>query len=102
MGRFYYMIQHIVKNLRQGKSSVPPGYSSWLDYWEKKTGIKTGFCHRSGCFQTATDGAHVQIVNGGNEWYIVPLCHSCNMDRGASFAVNGPLVPVNPDYPIKK
>ena len=95
------MAQYYVRNLRQGESPVPPGYSSWLDYWEKRTGKKAGICHRDGCYRTATDGAHVQIVNGGNEWYIVPLCHPCNMDRGASFWVEGPLVPVNHIYPIK-
>ena len=52
-------------------------------------------------YKTATDGAHVQIVNGGNEWYIVPLCHGCNTQFGANNYVNGPLVPVNPIYPIK-
>ena len=97
----YYMAQYYVRNLRQGESPAPPGYSSWLDYWEKKTGKKAGICHRDRCYRAATDGAHVQIVNGGNEWYIVPLCHPCNMDRGASFWVEGPLVPVNHIYPIK-
>ena len=23
-------------------------------------------------------GAHVKIVNGGYEWYIIPLCKECN------------------------
>ena len=97
----YNMAQYYVRNLRQGGSPIPAGYSSWLDYWEKRTGLPAGTCHRIGCYKTATDGAHVQIVNGGNEWYIVPLCHSCNTQFGANFYVNGPLVPVNPIYPIK-
>ena len=97
----YDMAQYYVHNLRQGGSPAPAGYSSWLDYWEKKTGLSAGTCHRVGCYKTATDGAHVQIVNGGNEWYIVPLCHSCNTQFGSNFYVNGPLVPVNPIYSIK-
>lgn len=48
----------------------------------------------------ATDGAHVQLVSGGDEWYIVPLCHLCNTQFGASFWVDGPLVPENQNYPI--
>ena len=24
------------------------------------------------------DTAHVKIVNGGYEWYIIPLCKECN------------------------
>ena len=95
------MAQYYVRNLREGSRPAPTDYSSWLDYWEKKTGQKAGLCHRNGCNLKATDGAHVQLVNGGDEWYIVPLCHSCNTDCGASFYVEGPLVPVNPYYPIK-
>lgn len=95
------MAQYYVKNLRSGERSTPAGYSSWLDYWEKKTGQKANLCHRIDCYSKATDGAHVQIVNGGDEWYIVPLCHSCNTNFGASFYVEGALVPVNPSNLIK-
>ena len=101
MGRFLNMSQFLVRNLREGGRPVPAGYSSWLDYWESKTGQRAGLCHRSGCYKTATDGAHVQLVYGGDEWYIVPLCHSCNTQFGGSFYVDGPLVPVNSNYPIK-
>lgn len=95
------MAQHFVHNLRVGARPVPPGYSSWLDYWERKSGQRAGFCHKNGCLNQATDGAHVQLVNGGDEWYIVPLCHVCNTQFGASFWVSGPLVPVNQNNPIK-
>lgn len=81
---------------------MPAGYSSWLDYWEKKAGIKASACHRIGCNQPATDGAHVQLEKGGDEWYIVPLCHECNTQFGHEFWVEGPLVPVNPVYQIKR
>ena len=95
------MSLYYVKNLQEGSRPSPAGYSSWLDYWEKKTGLEAGTCHRGDCYRTATDGAHVQLVNGGNEWYIVPLCHGCNTQFGAGFYVEGPLVPVNPSYPIE-
>lgn len=101
MGRYDNMSLYYVKNLQEGSRPSPAGYSSWLDYWEKKTGLEAGTCHRGDCYRTATDGAHVQLVNGGNEWYIVPLCHGCNTQFGAGFYVEGPLVPVNPNYPIK-
>ena len=92
----------LVKNVNgSSRWQAPSGYSSWLDYWEKKTGLKASFCRRSGCLNSATDGAHVQLVSGGNEWYIVPLCHSCNTQFGACFYVDGPLVPVNSFYSIK-
>ena len=95
------MSQYYVRNLQEGSRPAPAGYSSWLDYWEKKTGLKADTCHRVDCYRTATDGAHVQLVNGDNEWYIVPLCHGCNTQYGARFYVDGPLVPVNLNYPIK-
>ncbi|MBQ3383058.1 MAG: hypothetical protein IJG54_07005 [Bacteroidales bacterium] len=96
-----YMAQYFVRNLREGGRPAPTGYSSWLDYWEKKTGLKANKCHYSGCSNVATDGAHVQLVYGSDEWYIVPLCHRCNTQYGACFYVEGPLVPVNPYNPIK-
>ena len=89
-----------VRNLRSGSRPAPAGYSSWLDYWGRRTGKDAGMCHHSTCYRTATDGAHVQLVNGGSEWYIVPLCHSCNLKYGESLFVEGPLVPVNPYSPI--
>ena len=95
------MSKYFVRNVQEGSRLAPAGYSSWLDYWEKKTSLKSSTCHRVGCSRTATDGAHVQFINGGNEWYIVPLCHSCNTQFGSSFYVDGPLVPVNPNNPIK-
>lgn len=94
------MAKYFVHNLKAGARPAPAGYSSWLDYWEKKSGRRAGICHRDGCMSMATDGAHVQLVSGGDEWYIVPLCHLCNTQFGASFWVDGPLVPVNQNYPI--
>ena len=72
-----------------------------MDYWEKKTGLKARCCHEISCIGNATDGAHVQVVNGGDEWYIVPLCHPCNLQYGASFYVDSPLVSVDSARPIK-
>lgn len=88
-------MSYYVHNLQEGFRPSPPGYSSWIDYWERKTGIKAPKCHRTGCNESVSEGAHVQLVDGGNEWYIVPLCHKCNMKRGQSFLVDGALVPVN-------
>ena len=80
-----------VHNLKEGSR---PG--DWLQYWEKQTGMKAGTCHKTGCYATATDGAHVQLIDSDNgNWYIVPLCHKCNCQFGESFYVDGPLVPVD-------
>ena len=40
------MITFKVHNLEEGARPAPTGYSSWLDYWEKATGMKAGWCHR--------------------------------------------------------
>ncbi len=71
-----------VHNLAEGTRPAPVGYSSWLDYWEKATGMKANWCHRVDWSQRlakATDGAHVSLNNPNhNLWYIVPLRHKCN------------------------
>lgn len=88
-----------VHNLQEGNRPVPAGYSSWLNYWERKVGHAAGNCHKrpNTCQNDATDGAHVQLdaSYGNNNWYIVPLCHLHNLQRGETFWVEGPLVPVD-------
>ena len=86
-----------VKNLNGTyDNKVPAGYSSWLDFWEKKSGKRAEKCGRNGCIKKATDGAHVQKADSNdNRWYIVPLCHECNMKPSSEeFYVNEILVPV--------
>lgn len=94
-----------VKNLNgTSDNKLPSGYSSWLDFWEKILVRKATDCHNIQCNKKNNlNGAHVQLVEGGNEWYIVPLCTSCNTGlKNVAFFVNGPLVPVEyPNYPIK-
>jgi len=67
-----------VKNLNgTSDSEVPAGYSSWLEYWEKKTGNKANQC--GCCMAKASVGAHVKKCDSvDNNWYIVPLCQRCN------------------------
>jgi len=68
-----------VKNLNGTSTNTPPpGYSSWKAWWEAKKGRKFSSCSCGGCTYSAAVGAHVQKVYGGNEWYIVPLCRTCN------------------------
>ena len=96
------MATYKVKNLNgTSDNTVPSGYKSWLDFWSKKSGEPISICQKQFCFEKATDGAHVQIDNGGNEWYIVPLCHQHNLSKEVEFYVDGPLVPVNSLYPIR-
>lgn len=79
-----------VRNLQEGSRS-----GNWIKYWEDATGQDATYCHKVGCLSKATDGAHVQLVNSTNrKWYIVPLCHVCNCQRGQELTVSGPLVSV--------
>ena len=85
-----------VKNLNgTSDNKVPYGYSSWLDYWEKKTGKKAGECGH--CRERASVGAHVQKADSfDRSWYIVPLCHGCNQRPSTEeFMVYEELVSVN-------
>ena len=82
-----------VHNLQEGSRPAPAGYRSWIDYWEKATGLKASTCHVLGCNEQATDGAHVQLVNSSDKrWYIVPMCQPHNCQHGANLFVEGPLV----------
>ena len=55
-------MQYYIHNLQEGSRPTPIGYSSWIDYWERKTGTKAGNCHKNGCNEPATDGAHDNIT----------------------------------------
>ena len=76
-------------------SKPSTGESSWLEYWEKKTGKKATRCGAIDCHSTGTlVGAHVQKVFGGNELYITPLCTGCNQRSDNYFLVDTELVRV--------
>ena len=89
----------LVHNLNgTGNRHPSDGSTSWKDWWEKRTGRKFSYCSCVGCSSKAEVGAHVQKVNGGDEWYIVPLCNSCNVSKkNVSFKVDSDdLVPLHP------
>lgn len=68
-----------VKNLNGTTNNSPQNScSSWKEWWEKQMNREFGYCSCRNCFNLAEVGAHVKKVNGGNEWYIVPLCKECN------------------------
>ena len=82
-----------VHNLQEGYRPAPAGYCSWIDYWERATGLTADLCHVINCTSEATDGAHVQLDNSYDDrWYIVPMCHFHNCQFGTHFTVEGPLV----------
>ncbi len=85
-----------VKNLNGTSGRVPSQYSSWLAFWEAKTGKKATICAAQDCYnRNNLVGAHVQKVDPfDRSWYIVPICSACN-HRVGEFYVTETLVPVN-------
>jgi len=68
-----------VKNLnRDPNNSKCCG--TWIAHWKKYKGPHYSLCR--GCGKRSSDlvGGHVIKVGNGtdDQWYIVPLCHSCN------------------------
>lgn len=78
-----------VHNLHGTKDYDPKdGKTSWLAWWESKSGKTAILCSNCACSHPAKVGGHVQ-KDGNNttdKWYIVPLCYGCN-DKESSFEV---------------
>lgn len=90
-----------VKNKENTSNKTPPsGYTSWLDFWEKKKNKKATICERLGCQETKDlVGAHVIKSGEGSKEYILPLCkgsdcnHTSNKDEFKAW--DSDLVPVH-------
>lgn len=68
-----------VKNKKGTGDNTPPyGYSSWLDFWEKKQGKKATKCEARYCTGRADVGGHVIKSGEGGKEYILPICYSHN------------------------
>ncbi|MCU0359746.1 MAG: hypothetical protein MUF75_03350 [Bacteroidia bacterium] len=68
-----------VKNKKGTSDKTPPsGYSSWLDFWEKKKGTKATRCEALSCSGKPDVGGHVIKDGEGGKEYILPLCFSHN------------------------
>jgi len=63
-----------------GSSSKSGKYKRFWETWSGKQFPKT--CRILGCSNDATDGSHVYVKQhqGDNVGFILPTCHSCNMD----------------------
>ncbi len=68
-----------VKNKKNTSDKEPPaGYTSWVEFWEKKKGIKAVNCEVKSCSGKAEVGGHVIKVGEGPKEYILPMCYTCN------------------------
>lgn len=80
----------LVRNIKgRTNSEVPPGYESWLHYWETQKGIKAIDCLNSDCENSAEVVAHVGLISRDDIEYILPVCFKCNNDLGKKFYING-------------
>lgn len=87
-----------VKNKKgTGGKPVPPGYRSWLDFWEKKKGKKATVCEARYCSGNPDVGGHVIKAGEGGREYILPICYSHNnlSESEVYQAWESDLVPVN-------
>lgn len=69
-----------VKNV-QGHYKVPSGYSSWLNYWERKMKKTAEACQKNGCEESDKDkltGGHVYKVGDENTIFLVSICYDHN------------------------
>ncbi len=58
-----------IKNIIGTSERIPTGYSSWQDFWEKKTGQKA----------RNDVGGHVKKANStDNSWYIADITYAQN------------------------
>ncbi|GEO81425.1 hypothetical protein ROR02_15560 [Pararhodospirillum oryzae] len=81
-----------VKNAN-GTSDLKCKCGSWIAHWEKYSEEEAVFCCVEGCLEEAEHGAHVVISKTGlndpeKHFYIVPMCHKHNIQRGKEFVVN--------------
>ncbi|PCH67367.1 MAG: hypothetical protein COC06_11420 [Bacteroidales bacterium] len=68
-----------VKNKKGTADRTPPsGYTSWLDFWEKKKSKKATTCEAMQCNGKPDVGGHVIKAGEGGKEYILPLCYSHN------------------------
>lgn len=68
-----------VKNKKgTGNNTPPTGYSSWLDFWEKKKGKKATICEAMSCNGSPDVGGHVIKAGEGGKEYILPICYNHN------------------------
>ncbi len=70
-----------VKNIN-GTSNNTCKCGSWLQHWEKYSGLKANWCSEINCLEKENlVGAHVQKADAiDTNWYIIPLCKSHNAD----------------------
>ena len=63
-----------VKIVNVSNRENPEGYGSWLDYWRDVTKSTRRTCCIASCKGGIIGCPVVQVVGGGRDWYIIPVC----------------------------
>lgn len=89
---FYEGRMVLVKNVMSSSVMPPPqGHSTFLDYWEKTTGISGSRCAHEICDREATHGAVATLAfSSDRRRYVFPACETCAR-RTEMLYVKGPL-----------
>lgn len=67
-----------IKNVH-GQFEVPPGYISWINYWERNMSKMAHSCQVCGCSETENlKGGHVHKHGDDENVYLVPICSNDN------------------------
>ena len=76
----------IVKNLNKTTDNDSCNCNSWIEHWLKFSFISRLIPRKCCCLNfRGTDiiGEHVKkILSKGDNWYIAPICRSCNVKHG--------------------
>jgi len=77
-----------VRNLQEEPHSPTCGCKSWIKHWENNYRRNAGICSALNCSNNAEVGGHVQKRNVDDDnWYIIPICKSCNGKHGHEYEV---------------
>ncbi|MDR2575845.1 MAG: hypothetical protein LBC52_05315 [Treponema sp.] len=78
----------IVRNLQEKPHSPTCACDNWIEHWERNSGKKADICSAFICSKSAEVGGHVQKRNiNDDNWYIIPICKSCNNELGQEYEV---------------
>lgn len=77
-----------VKNLN-GTSQNKCKCGSWLDHWKNYSKQTANGCVVNSCSNKPEVGGHVQKdSNTDNNWYIIPICKTCNAKKNQTLEIS--------------
>lgn len=60
---------------------------SWLAHWQRLSGRRAAICAEVNCEAAACAGALVMKDDGGDNWFVIPLCREHNALTGQELEV---------------